>query len=137
MNQDEQQLQLLSIFHYVVAGMVAFLSCIPFIHLVVGVLFVTGNLDHGKNQPPAIIGWVFIAVASAVILSGWTLAALLVSAGRFLKRRVHHTFCCVAAGVACMFMPLGTALGVFTLIVLMRPSVKALFDVRARPAAAT
>jgi hypothetical protein len=31
------------------------------------------------------------------------------------------------ACVACLSVPLGTVLGVFTIIVLMRPSVKALF----------
>ena len=34
----------------------------------------------------------------------------------------------VVAGVACTFAPLGTALGVFTIIVLMRDSVKELFE---------
>ncbi len=33
------------------------------------------------------------------------------------------------AGVACMFMPFGTVLGVFTIIVLLRDSVKELFSV--------
>jgi hypothetical protein len=31
------------------------------------------------------------------------------------------------AAIACMLMPFGTVLGVFTIIVLMRPSVKELF----------
>jgi hypothetical protein len=35
------------------------------------------------------------------------------------------------AGVMCIFMPFGTVLGVFTLIVLLRPSVKPLFEGRA------
>ena len=32
------------------------------------------------------------------------------------------------AGIECIFMPFGTVLGVFTIIVLMRPSMKELFD---------
>jgi len=32
------------------------------------------------------------------------------------------------AAIACINMPFGTALGVFTLIVLARPTVKALFS---------
>jgi hypothetical protein len=32
------------------------------------------------------------------------------------------------AAIACLFMPLGTILGVFTIIVLIRPNVKALFE---------
>ena len=34
----------------------------------------------------------------------------------------------VIAGVCCMFMPLGTILGVFTLVTLNKDSVKELFD---------
>jgi hypothetical protein len=37
------------------------------------------------------------------------------------------------AGVACLFMPFGTVLGIFTIIVLVRPQVKALFDTMAPP----
>jgi hypothetical protein len=32
------------------------------------------------------------------------------------------------AGIECVFMPFGTVLGVFTLVVLTRPSVKPLFE---------
>ena len=32
------------------------------------------------------------------------------------------------AGVECLFMPVGTVLGVFTIIVLVRDSVKAIFN---------
>jgi hypothetical protein len=38
-------------------------------------------------------------------------------------------FCLVMAGIACIFMPFGTALGVLTIIVLMRDSVRELFGV--------
>jgi hypothetical protein len=36
----------------------------------------------------------------------------------------------VMAGVECIFAPFGTVLGVFTIIVLMRESVKQLFTVK-------
>jgi hypothetical protein len=38
-------------------------------------------------------------------------------------------YCLVVAGIECIFMPFGTVLGVFTIIVLMRPSVRNLFGV--------
>ena len=34
----------------------------------------------------------------------------------------------IAAGLACLFTPVGTVLGVFSLITLLRPQVKAAFD---------
>ena len=36
--------------------------------------------------------------------------------------------CMIVAGLSCMMMPFGTVLGVFTLLVLLKPQVKALFD---------
>ena len=64
-----------------------------------------------------------------LILFGWSFAVCVIVAGRSLARHRHYTFCLVMAGVLCIFMPFGTVLGVFTIIVLMRPSVKGLFSV--------
>jgi hypothetical protein len=60
---------------------------------------------------------------------GWIFAGFVITAGRFLAKRKHHTFCVVMGAVECIFMPFGTVLGVFTLIVLTRESVKHLFGV--------
>jgi disulfide bond formation protein DsbB len=49
-------------------------------------------------------------------------------AGRCLAQRRRYLLCMVVAGIACIFMPFGTALGVFTLVVLSRPAVKAAFE---------
>jgi hypothetical protein len=75
------------------------------------------------------MGWFFIAFSSAFILTGWAFALCLFLAGRYLSQRRRYTFCLVMAGLACMFMPFGTVLGVFTIIVLLRDSVKELFGV--------
>src|SRR5438034_237975 len=53
---------------------------------------------------------------------------------RELRDRRGYLFCLVMAGIACLFQPFGMILGVFTFIVLLRPSVKTLFG-RAAPAA--
>jgi hypothetical protein len=69
----------------------------------------------------------FVVMGCVLVLGGWTYAAAMLAAGRALARRRLYSFCLAMAGVSCVFAPLGTVLGVFTLIVLMRPSVKALF----------
>jgi len=49
-------------------------------------------------------------------------------AGRCLKAKRNYIFILVIAALNCTFvMRLGTILGVFTFVVLMRPTVKALF----------
>ena len=126
MQQDLEHLKLLSIFHYVAAGLAALVACIPFIHLIMGLALASGAL--GDTEPEARpIGFVIVAIAGFFILVGWIFAALVAFAGRSLQTRKRYTYCLVMAGVECLFMPVGTVLGVFTIIVLVRDSVKNLF----------
>ncbi|HBO44347.1 MAG TPA: hypothetical protein DD670_10530 [Planctomycetaceae bacterium] len=128
MSQDERYLDLLAVFHYVLGGVLACFACFPFLHIAVGIAIVSGAFDQGsRNPPPEVFGWVFIVVGSIFVLAGWTLATLVVLAGRRLKRRKAYTFCVVVAGLECMFMPIGTTLGVLTIILLMKDSTRALF----------
>lgn len=48
--------------------------------------------------------------------------------GRFIAQRKYYTFCFVMAAVESLFTPFGTVLAVFTLVVLLRESVKQMFD---------
>jgi len=138
MKQDEEHLRLLSIFHYVVAGMAALFACFPIIHLIVGLVFIfaANHVPTNGNPPPAFIGWVFVIFASFFIIIGWTIACLILMTGRFLAKRRHYQFCFVMACIECLFMPFGTVLGVFTILVLSRESVKPLFGFNPPDAAA-
>lgn len=129
MSQETEHLRLLSIFHYVVAGLAYLFSLLPVVHLVLGITLVTGAFGHGQGeQPPEFVGWLFIGFASFAILMGLTFATCVLMAGRFLAQRRHYTFCLVVAALSCIFMPFGTVLGVFTIIVLVRDPVKRLFE---------
>jgi len=129
MSQDTEHLRILSVFHYVVAGFAALFSLFPTIHLAVGIAMVSGIINDPKDPFPLfIIGWFFIAFASCFILCGLTFATCLLMAGIYINKRKHYTFCLVMAGFACMFMPFGTVLGVFTIITLVKEDVKAMFS---------
>lgn len=129
MDQDRDQLRLLSLFHYVVAGLLGFCSLLPSLHVMMGLMMVFRPESFGKGEPPpAFMGWMFAIVGAVFILAGLTLTVLTLMAGRRLAKYRSHTFCLVVAALLCLFMPLGTVLGVFTLIVLMRPTVKQLFS---------
>jgi hypothetical protein len=127
--RDNEHLQMLSIFHYVLAGLTALGATIPVIHLGVGIAMITGAFGPPPAGPPPALGWVLVGVASFIILFGWTMAVCQAVAGRCLARRRRYTFCFVVACLSCLSMPLGTILGVFTLVVLCRPSVKEAFGV--------
>ena len=129
-NSDVQHLNLLSIFHYVVGGMLYLFGCIPIFHLIIGLVFLFAPLLSNKPQDSeaAVIGFVFVLFALTFITAAWTLATMILIVGRKLARQRSYMFCLVIACVECIFMPCGTVLGVFTIIVLSRPSVKALFN---------
>ncbi len=128
--EDNKHLNLLSMFHYILAGITAFFACLPVIHVVIGILMLSGEFvqDSGGGEPPRIVGMMFLVMGSLFIILGWGLAICMFIAGRKLKKRRDRIFCTVIAGIECVFMPLGTVLGVFTLLVLSKESVREIFD---------
>lgn len=140
-NQDTEHLRLLAIFHYIVAGMQALFACFPIFHFLFGaaMVFFPDKLGEGKGDgPPAVVGLFFMGFAGLFILTGLSLAVCTAIAGKSLGQRKRYVFCLVVAGIeAAMCMPFGTVLGVFTIIVLMRPSVKQAFGVAGTASAPT
>ncbi len=130
MDQDFEHLRLLSIFHYVVGGLAALFACFPCIHLAVGIALVSGAFPTGPHNapPPEWVGWLFIAIGTSLILMFGSIAIAILIAGKYLARRRRYMYCFVVAAIECLFTPFGTVLGVFTIIVLLRPAVKALFQ---------
>jgi hypothetical protein len=129
MSQDDDHLQILAIFHNVVAGFACLVALFPTVHLVVGLCLVSGYFTDPKPDFPfALVGWLLILFASCWIIAWLTFATLLVAAGRCLRQRRRYQFCLVIAGVACAFMPFGTVLGVFTIVTLSKEIVRAQFQ---------
>jgi hypothetical protein len=128
-DQDQEHLRLLTIFYYAYAAIIALFACFPLIHLAIGILLLThpGVFGEGKNAPPTFIGYLVTILAAAFILIGWACAGCSFLVARFLGRRKQYLFCQIVSGANCLSVPFGTALGVFTLVVLLRPTVKAMF----------
>jgi hypothetical protein len=136
MNQDQEHLRLLSIFYYVYAGMVACAACFFGLIMAIGIglLMDPEFLGPRQEDPEEISDLGMTLFCAGTSLAGILYAASLVVAGRSLSQRKHYALCLVLAGFSCMLFPFGTALGVISLIVLVRSSVKGLFD-RATPPA--
>jgi hypothetical protein len=131
MNKDTEHLQLLAIFHYVVAGVAALCSFFPLLYSVMGGFLLYAAQHPGPNNqepPPVFLGWIFIAVGAVFFLAGITMAICILIAGRCLSRRKGYSFALVIACIECLFVPFGTILGVFTIVALSRESVRALFS---------
>jgi hypothetical protein len=129
-NVDHEHLRLLSIFHYVVGGLTAAFSLFPLIHVGLGLFFVIAGNDlapSADGSSPVGLGWLFLIMGTLIIVFGMTLAVWIILSGRYLAKRTHYYFSFVVACFLCLSAPLGTILGVFTIIVLLRPSVKLLY----------
>jgi hypothetical protein len=132
MSQDREHLQLLAIFHYVVAGLAALFSFLPLLYTTVGAIFIFaarhGTAKPGEELPPEFLGWIFAVLGSVLFLIGIAMAICILIAGRSLALRKRYSFAMVMACIECIFVPFGTILGVFTIIVLSRELVKELFS---------
>src|SRR6266581_4330943 len=137
MNRDTEHLRLLAIFHYVAAGLAAFFSFFPLLYATIGGIFIFvsrhGTPKPGEELPPEFVGWIFVGLGLVLFLLGIAMAICILIAGRCLSRRKAYSFALVVACIECLFIPFGTILGVFTIIVLSRESVKALFSAAQPP----
>ena len=134
-NRDAEHLRLLMVFHYILAGLavagIGFL-CLHFL------IFKTilMNPDFWKGQPNAMppqfqpaqffamFKWFYLFMGLLLVLAG----VLNLLSAAFLGKRRHRTFSYVVAGLDCLQIPFGTALGVCTIIVLSRDSVRELYE---------
>ena len=123
---DANHLKLLSIFHFVKAGMDFLGIIIITAHYEMSQLFFKLWEEQKHVAPPiefAISKWIYLIFAVLCIVFG----VLNLISGLFIRARIHRTFSLVIAGVNCFFTPYGTLLGVFSIIVLIRDSVQELY----------
>lgn len=127
-----EQLKLLSIFHYVVGGLHALFGSFGLIHFFVGLsfIFAPGSWGAGANSPPEWFGLLFAVLGGSFVLFGWTLGALTIYSGRCIATRKKKKFSVVMGAINCAMVPLGTVLGVFTLILLTKDETRSLYGER-------
>jgi hypothetical protein len=129
---DAEHLRILSVFHFVLAGLQALFASFPIFHFLFGaaMVFLPTQLGAKPNTPAELVGSVLMLFTGTLMTIGWAIAVCTAVAGRSLYKRKRYLFCLVMAGVmAATCMPFGTILGAFTIIVLLLPSVKEAFGV--------
>jgi GNAT superfamily N-acetyltransferase len=129
---DVDHLKLLAIFHFVIAALSVVGVGLLFLHYTFMHSILT-NPEVWKNQkngapPPeqvmAIFKWFYLFFGAVLIASGLT---NLIS-GLFIQMKKHRLFSLIIAGINCLHFPFGTVLGVFTFVVLLRDSVRELYE---------
>lgn len=135
---DASHLKLLMVFHYVLAGLSLLGLGFLFLHYTFMDLLMNNPemWEESDQRPPPeaffdlfqyfylLMGLMMVTVALANALSA-----------RFIQTRRHRIFSMVVAGLDCLLFPFGTALGIFTFIVLLRDSVESTYAAPAVPRA--
>jgi len=129
--KDQEHLRLLSIFHYVVGGIGTVFGLFPLIHVTMGILFLCSpHILQGDSGAPApeLVGYMFAVIGGCFFVFLEGLAVSVIYSGVQIKKRRKYLFSFVVACIMCVFVPFGTILGVFTIIVLSRESVRKLYE---------
>jgi glucan phosphoethanolaminetransferase (alkaline phosphatase superfamily) len=120
--RNRSDLNILSILFFIMAGLNTLVLLIWGAILAMGIYqeSSTGWRDPIGVYTAIFIGAMIVAIAVMTGLTCWAAICL-----RKTERRV---FCIVISALFCLSFPLGTALGIYALTVLTRPSVRALFE---------
>ncbi|MGH7143027.1 MAG: hypothetical protein ACREJ2_02700 [Planctomycetota bacterium] len=127
LRQDADHLKILSIVWYVLAGLQALVGlCGGLYFLVFGALFGAAAAHNGGGAGAA-AGFIPICMGLMFLLLAAVFAVLNFMVARGLAQRKRYMLCLVMAFLVCLSIPIGTIIGVFTIIVLFRPTVKQAF----------
>jgi len=128
---ESQTLDLLAIFHYVLGALIYLKGAAALIMMGVGTIAVSAVLaDQPDDMVPGLValGMIFFVLPVVILVISWTVATLVLIAGRRLAKRTKLAYCQIVAGLECICVPFGTILGVFSLMNLAKPNIKELFD---------
>jgi hypothetical protein len=131
--EDESHLHLLSVFHFVMGGLYTLgIGFVALHFLFMRMIMLMPQPAPAPSFPaapsppvtpadmmPILIGfYIVIALVIAALATGNILA------GVWIRKRIRHSLTFVVAAINCAVFPFGTVLGVFTIIVLSRVTVK-------------
>lgn len=128
---DQEHLRLLRIGFIVGGGADALVALVMLLYVLIGFVIVGAGaaVPTRPGEPsPALFGMFFVVFGLVMTFGLGGLSALKLSAARALGKRRSKLLIQVAAACACLQMPWGVLLGVFTFLVLGRDSVKRLFE---------
>jgi len=146
--EDREHLSALSIGHFILAG-VALLGGVPTLligvsgsklmdefgsdlTMAMGQIPGQSSVDPFGGSPDAMLqdlNTLIISVVVSMVLLAVVSAIHLAVVGMQIRNRRWWTFCYLTGWGECLMFPFGTVLGIFTIIVLSRASVKRLFGV--------
>jgi hypothetical protein len=127
--QDESNLNVLGILFFVYAGLVGIGALALSAFAVLPALLISGAASSPPpgSPPPMLVGGIFAAIFGLVALFLAVKCVVMILAGRALGQRQHYVLVMIGACAALLNLPLGTALGICTILMLQKPAVKVAF----------
>ena len=120
-HQVASHLHTLKILFYILGALELLL--VPILVLGAAGGYISESNSANPDAQPALLAAIMLGAAAVFAALG----SLNVIGARRMAERRSHGLCRIAAGAACLAGALGIALGVYALIVLMRPEVVASF----------
>lgn len=127
---DAEHLKLLTVFHYIGAGLgLVGIGFIALHYTIMSTVVMNPKVWEGQKGGPlpveffAIFKWFYLLGVVFFVVYG----VLNLISAFCIRARKHRMFSIVVAGLNCIHVPLGTALGAFTIIVLLRDSVREVY----------
>lgn len=143
LSQAEGHLKILRVFQYVYAGLTLLGIGFLVLHYFIMNIMMKSMPEEattpadGSEPPPMpdfdqimdVMIWGYIAGAIVLLLIG--LVNLL--SANFMGQRKNRLFSIIVAGINCLNIPLGTILGIFTIVFLTKPAAQTLYGENQSP----
>ncbi len=120
-------LRTIAILNYVYGGLGLLGAFFVLIYLGIGIVALIAGV--AEDEPAAIfVGSILMFISIIVLILVIISAIVSALCGYFIQIRKYRIFCIVVSGLTSLNFPIGTALGVFTIIELEKKEVKMLFE---------
>ncbi|QDU09773.1 hypothetical protein [Gimesia aquarii] len=129
----EKQLKTIAILYFVFAGFTFLMLLFLPLHYKMMSLVSTmefpvreGEPDPAKMFAPMMDVMIYMYLVIGIL--GIIFAGVTLFTGLFLFQKKNRLFCIIGAAISCLSFPLGTALGIWTLLILFDNKTKPLFE---------
>lgn len=126
----KKHLSTLSVLHYVNGGLTCFGGLFLLFFVFLGHFLGSDLVQESGDAPPRAIGAFLIVLGWVLFVFVEVMGILNILSGRYLAQHRNRGFSLVIAAIECLNFPLGTALGVWTIVVLNDPEVRAAYGDR-------
>ncbi len=130
-----RNLSTVSILHYVYGGLMLLGAVVlAVVFFAVGGLMQSDLVQQSNDPPPEVVTTIFqgIGTGVAVFVGIWGVLVLL--SGYWISKRRNRVGSMIIAGLCCLSFPIGTALGIYTLVVLSNTEVQQAYEQAYPPA---